>query len=323
MNPPEIATARFRAYRLFGRLYREGLTSETYKEARGIPDLAGSIPDSIDFDEAAASHQQIFGFNVFPYASVYLDIPVRLGGDVTQVVEQLYRQDHFFPDLSSESADHISCEMDYLAHLSRLEAGTGEQWAEQDRMRIHRRMRSFLRGHLLWWLPVYVLAVKRQEERFYENLASLTLDLVFDHWHSINEAGKSDSYTLPEVTSILDDEKTGLREIAAYLTTPAWSGIYLSRREINRIARSENVPHGFGDRQTILTNLFRSSAEYDRIGSVIESLRVFVEEWKSEFEELFHKDLRGLDEIRGAWLGRLEKTSMTLQKILHAIPFSP
>ena len=76
----EVSQARHHGYVLFGRLLLEGLTPELLPFVQQIPELATAVPKFYDDDIAAAHYQSIFGFNLFPFQSIFLDGSGSSGG---------------------------------------------------------------------------------------------------------------------------------------------------------------------------------------------------------------------------------------------------
>ena len=107
LTPSQLALARSRTYDLLGRLALGGLTAEQLPYVEAIPELAATLPARFEADEAAADHQQIFGFNVYPHESIFLDPTGLLGGPVAETVLLDYRQAGFPEQIDSDMADHL------------------------------------------------------------------------------------------------------------------------------------------------------------------------------------------------------------------------
>jgi TorA maturation chaperone TorD len=281
----QMVLVRSRTYALLGRLYLRGLTQDTLDAVARFPELTRSLPEMFDTDEAAADYQHLFGFNVFPFQSFFLDPAGLLGGDETERVIHFYGETGFPSDTLGESADHIDHELGLLAFLS----GAEEDAREDDLPAVAERMAGlqgeFLERHLLRWLPPLALAIRQQGQPFYTALVELTVATVAAHWANLGgEAGSE--FTLPAGPDLLGDDGTGLREIAAYLLAPAYSGIYLSRDDIGRLAQEQRLPRGFGGRQEMLLNLLRSAAHYEALESLLFSLQALAGDWATAYREM-------------------------------------
>jgi len=122
---------------------------------------------------------------------------------------------------------------------------------------------------------------------------------------------------------LLDDERTGLKDIARFLMTPAWSGLALSRDDIARLGRSAQLPRGFGDRTQMLTNLLRSAAEYDGLGAVLTRLDQQVDEWRAHYQLVEAEGAWTLDAVAAFWQARLDTTEAVINRMRTAVPVSP
>ena len=319
--PPVIerAQARSAAYSLLARLYRDGVSEDLLPAVEAIPGLSGTYPrnpetGTLDGDEAAADHYEVFGYNVFPYGSIFLDSGGDLGGAATGRVLDFYRQAGYAP-APSENGDHIAAELDFLAFLCGAEADAWEDRLPGVALRMQALQRRFLDEVLLPWVPVFVQAVRRHGVGFYAELAAFTLELSADHRQSLGGAPATPTALLvDEPPEILAEEKTGLKEIAGFLITSAYSGIYLSRSEIARLARRRRIPRGFGGRQQMLVNLLRSAAAYDALDRVVEDLQAAMEAWLGEYRS-WSDDYPCLQVHLDSWLRRLEAGQTVLSRI--------
>jgi TorA maturation chaperone TorD len=317
----QAAVACARAFDLFSRLYRHGLTPALWDQVEGLPALSAVLlPRPYHADEAAASFQTLFGLNVFPYQSLFLDPAGLLGGAETARVRDSYRQMGFAVDEDSEPADHLAHELAALAFLCQAEAEAREDGRADMVARARQLQASFLDEHLLAWLPAFTVAVQRQGDPFYAELAGLTLALAVERRHSLTENSQAqptlpagEGSTLPD----LDAPHTDLDAIAGFLLTPVHSGLYLSRGDISRLGRAVGAPHGFGERRQMLRTFLRSAAEFDRFGPALAALQALVDETARTLgrcgEEL------GSQAVVKPWLARLRATEALFQKLTAAL----
>ena len=312
----QLALARSRAYALFAGLYLEGLTDETLAYVEAIPELVGAMPGPFDADGAAADHQQLFGFDIFPYQCIFLDPSGLLGGDVAEEVLGSYKEAGFSVQgrdgLAGENADHIGQELRFLAFLCGEEAEAWESGLPPMARRTAALQREFLDRHLLRWLPPLVVAIRQQENPFYTILAQLTLELAADHRAGL-EPSPAAGFQLPEPPKLLEDEQTGLKEIVTYLLTPVYSGIYLGRDDIGRLARQRALPRGFGGRQQMLLNLLRSAANYDGVDTVLDALQEVIAGWATAYGEMAAEP--ALKSSAKLWRSRANETAGMLEKM--------
>jgi TorA maturation chaperone TorD len=318
MPAGHFALARGRAYSLFGRLFQHGLTPEVSAPVQAIPELAAAVPGlnaagGADFDSLAADHYALFGLNVFPYESIFLDVESNLGGPVAGEVMAFYQQAGFQVFQSGENPDHIRLELGLLAFLSSAEAEAWGDGLEAVALRLRELQRRFLDVHLLPWLPGLTQAIRQQGAAFYTALADLTLELAGEHRAGLagGASAASPGFELPPAPDVLANEKTGLKEIASFLLSPAYSGMYLSREDISRLASRLGVPRGFGSREQMLTNLLRTAADYEGLPPLVEGLYSLAEDWTGFYKAL-SGDLRSLAPFAAPWLERLHGTRALL-----------
>lgn len=317
VGPPlsarQKALARSRTYQLLGRVFLDALDNELIERVQTIPQLAGELPQELVEDELAADHQHLFGFNVFPYQSIFLDPAGLLGGVVSEAVLSFYIAAGFQPDMQNESVDHIGHELTCLAFLCRQEARASGDELPKISAKFASLQQEFLRHNLLSWLPPLVTAIRFQRQAFYTALADLVVELTSDHWLDL-EGDESATLTFPEPPDLLSNSEVGTKDIVRYLLTPAYSGLYLSRDDIGRLARQRSLPRGFGGREQMLQNLIRSAANYDNVETVFWDLHNLVEAWVSAYSKMSYK--AALKPFSTLWLDRAGATVSILETMI-------
>ena len=320
LAPVQVAQAHHRSYALLSELFLRGITKTTLPTVQAVFDLGEHLPDPIDIDALAADHYQLFGFNVFPFESIFLDGSGLLGGAVTEEVRHALQSFSFATDVSSHPPDHIGQELAAMAYLSMAEAEAIEKNQLDTAVSIQHHQLTFLQTHLLRWLVPFVLAIKAQGNEFYTAVAELALALVNHHYEIL--VGEVDpnlpSQPLPHAPNILDNDKTGLKEIAKYFITPIYSGLYLSRDNIANLARHLDLPRGFGDRQQLLTNLMRTAVQYDQFPQVLELLNTAVLRWQTNYATLTD-EMPLLTPFIQPWQNKSETTFDHIAKIRDRI----
>lgn len=197
--------------------------------------------------------------------------------------------------LVSARTDHLGVMLETLAEASPDEA------------------RILLDEHLLRWLPAFVVAVRAHDAGFFRVVIDLALELVIAHRQSLGE---------PPVVHVdspawLDDPSHDLRAIARFLTTPAQSGFFLSRRDIAALGRRLDVPVGFGGRARMLEHLWRGAGEYDAVGPLIDELIALVD--TRAYQEL---DDRLAPSI-ASWAVKLSATRAALSRMRESARSKP
>lgn len=312
LTSAQQAIARSRSYNLFGRILKNGLTLADIPTLKAIPELASTLQGDVDLDEAAADHQHLFGFNIFPHESIFLDPVGLLGGPVGEDVLSVYRQAGYSTEVSSDQADHIGHELSFLAFLSGQEAQAWQADEHSIATNYFTQQHDFLSRHLLRWLPPLVLAIRQQETPFYSALANLVFYLSISHAGLTNESG--DGFSLPEPPDILSDENTGLKEIVTHFLTPVYSGFYIGRDDISRLARRRSLPRGFGSRRQMLQNLLRSAANYDEMESIFHEIGLLLAQWRTAYIDF--SAVQPASSFVEPWLARLAGSTAMLEAML-------
>jgi hypothetical protein len=174
--------------------------------------------------------------------------------------------------------------------------------------------RRFLDTHLLRWLPPLVLAIKQQGDPFFSALADLTLELSASHWTEIWDESQPHAgapFASPQrdpPRALGSDE--ALRGLANYLLTPVYSGFYLSRDDIGRLAREHELPRGFGRRHGMLMNLLRSAMTYESLEAILESIALLAGEWGVAYRHMAEGQI-----YSRFWRVRVEETVKALEKM--------
>lgn len=339
----ETMRARTRAYELLSDLLLRGLEAERLALVRELPGLGEALDPTLSADERAAEHHWLFGLELRPYASVFLDPEGRLGGAVTDDAQGHLSTVGLGPPRTGEPPDHLGHELGFLGGLTEAELGALERSDAGGVRQIRAVARSFLEGHVLWWTPHACLTLERLGSPFWSRVAGLVLAVVTEHREAVvGEAASSlpvlgfrgpsagasggapwigTKGAAPPPFGLdgpapdpLSDPSTGLARLARFLTSPPESGIYLGGADIRALGRGERLPVGFGGRSRILTNLLRSAADYGRVDEVVDGLRARVA-----------GDRRGLEGWAGErpwrrrfvepWFARMEGTLRVLDEL--------
>jgi len=311
----EITLARSRIYDLSSRLFLRGLHADLLPHVSGIPELAAALPDRFDADEAAAEHQALFGFNVFPYQSIFLDPEGLLGGEESARVQASYARGGFDVAITDASPDHLGYELAFLAFLCGAEADALEDDLPEIAALMRQHQADFLAAHLLRWLAPFTVAVGRQGAAFYTALAELIQAVATDHaTAAISALSIQSTFTLPAAPELLAVSETGLRDIADYLLSPPQSGIYLARVDIDRLGRRFDLPRGFGDRRQLLLNLLRAAATYEHFSELCTHLATLAKDDSRRFAEM-ERISPPLFPWLNPWRIRAQQTALLLENL--------
>ena len=271
--------ARERAYVLFGRLIRYGISAD-------LEPAAGAALGDVAVEPG--EHHDLFGFEAPPYESFVLSPDRLLGGEISGEVARTYAAGGFSPDVADVAPDHLGVELAYLGWLCGARGDALRDGVEAEALL--GLQRSFLEEHLLRWLPAY--AASLGGNRTYVRTVRLAAELVIEHARSL---GASPSFALPEPPDV---EREGLRDIAELLCTPCFAGGVLTRGTIRALG---DLPRGFGERPHELKTLLLSAARFGQLDEVLAALDAELVRWTD-----------GLRGPVGPWRDRIARTRSLL-----------
>lgn len=243
---------------LLGRLLHRGADPALVSAAR---DAGLELPGTPD--DLAAAHFSLFHLDVFPHAGVYLGAERLVGGDAAEHAAATLAAAGFPPD----DAGHAGVQLAFLGHLAMASAESVDDGDGAALARVTAWTRRFLEEDLLtWWTP-FAAAVALEHNPWCE-VVEVADALVR---READRVGAKPA-PLPDGPRVLDDADAGLREVATWLATPAWSGVWLSRGALWALARRQGVPRGFADRVQTLENLLVNAVEHDALAGVLVDL---------------------------------------------------
>jgi len=287
-----------------------------------LPELAQTLPslDETHLTDLAVEYQRLFGFNLPPYESVFIDPSVMLMAPATERVQRLYQQAEWQPPASVRSGapDHLGLELLALA-----------DWIESNRLdpayRLHTR-------HLALWAPPFGLTLQRLKPHpFYATLAELTLDLLLTTLPGLSLAGSDDLFpALPpppiyrgtdETVMAADEagekERAGaspFRGLAKRLLCPREAGLFLTRTDLARLGRGLDLPATVGERQHMVQTLFRQAMQYDLLPDLLDHLGRLLAEVDQAYRQLA-ADYPSWQPYAQAWRNRLAATQTAAEEL--------
>ena len=178
----------------------QGLTAVLYPYVQKIPELRAVSPQPFNVDAAAASHHELFQFNVFAQESFFLSDDGLVGGEKTAVVQQHYSQRGYLLTAIDGDADHLGQELAFLAFLTAAEADAWESAQPEQAKQCQAQQKAFMQDHLLHWLMPCLLAIQEQSDSLFAELARLTEGLVLGHFEELGKTAVSSPLTIPTFT---------------------------------------------------------------------------------------------------------------------------
>lgn len=299
-------TDRFQTYLLLGEIYRGRTNPDDIESNAEVSALFKGDFSTQSEDDRAADHEALFGMNVLPYASVFLEPNAMLGGDVTSEVNH-FRELGGLRATGSDPSDHIASELELLGHLARSSVTEDASL-----------LCDFVDRHVLSWLPSFAHAVRTESHPFYSHVADLTVAEVVAQRLALERESKVEAHELVTAPLLLEDSDTGLDDIARFLTTPVWCGFYLSRASISRLSRGGRLPHGFGGRSQMMATLLRSAAAYDGLAQLTATVQSEIDRWRGAWDATRDTGLEAACLWADQWTARLDSTERMLNDLLDA-----
>ncbi len=184
----------------------------------------------------AAEHAELFSFQLYPYASVYLGAEGMLGGDAADRVAGFWRAVGATPPP----------EPDHLAALLGLYAAFAEEQGDRARHLRH----ALLWEHLLSWLPAWLARVAEVAPETYAGWGSL-----------LRAALEAEAEVLgpPAAQPLhlrLARPAAGMESLFAAVR----SGVVLTRADLSRVARELGLGLRQGERRYALNALLAQDA---------------------------------------------------------------
>lgn len=173
-------------------------------------------------------HADLFIFQLYPYASVYLGREGMLGGDAGDRVAGFWRAVGIAPP----------AEPDHLASLLELRSRFAEAGGERARHAGH----ALLWEHLLSWLPAWLSRVTELAGPAYRDWAGLLRDVLVAEAQELGPPA-----ALPLHLRVVQPVETVTDVLAA-----ARSGVIVTRADLARAARELGLGLRQGERRYIL-----------------------------------------------------------------------
>ena len=289
MTPAEAVRAQSRLLALLANLVIEGLSEDSRRVVVQIPSLAPHLPEG-GTEDWQAEHYRFFGHEVLPWASALLSPEVHLGGPLSAAVSRRYSRAGFQPP-SGHEPDHLGIELMFLAWL--CERGDTEQSA------------AFAGDHLRPWL-IPLACAGHDAGGFFAEVLELALQLTASF------ATDSPTPSL-DIPAVLDDDRSGLKQVGGWLATPTWSGILWTRSTLTSIAQEAGVAHGFGSRRDVLESTLFAASDSGKLPRLTGAMKDVVTRW----------DARMDGSGSAPWKHRLKGTSQLLDRLTAAVQAPP
>jgi TorA maturation chaperone TorD len=201
----------------------------------------------------AAEYTELFGFQLCPYASIYLGPEGMLGGQARAAVAGFWQA---LGLVAPVEPDHLAVMLAMYARLAELENGESDParrggWG--------RARRAFLWEHLLSWLPVYLTKLSDLAPPFYRRWGEILEAALGEEAKAAGGRQPVPVY-LREAPGLIDPRKEEAGKFLASLLSPVRSGMVLTRADLGRAARKLGLGLRLGARKFMLAALFSQDA---------------------------------------------------------------
>lgn len=258
----------------------------------------GALPEASEYTE-------VFVFQLYPYASVYLGAEGMLGGEARDLIAGFWRALHETPPAEP---DHLSVMLALYAQLRELAADEPDDVRRESWQRVQR---AYLWEHLLSWLPAYLSKLNEIAPPFYRRWGDLLLDALWEEARATADAQTQLSLHLRSCAAVgLSDPRTGeTKEFLQTLLSPARSGMILVRSDLSRAARQLEIGLRIGERKYVLESLLAQDAR-----GVLGWLAREAREWG----ERHRKQRAPLGLIARAWEAKATASAELLEELAAA-----
>lgn len=277
-------------FRALGSLV-ETPTPETASVA-ALLDL-GPVPDPAEYSD-------LFLFQLYPFASVYLGLEGQLGGEARDRVAGFWRA---LDDEPPAEPDHLATLLGLYARLTELE---DTATASGPRSTWRRTRHACLWEHLASWVPTFLAKLREIAPPFYNGWGELLEAAIAQE---TAELGPLDRLPLAlRVAPPMPDPRAsnGSGEFLAALLSPVRSGLVLTRSDLARAGRELGLGLRVGERRFILRAMLGQDP-----GVTLEWLAREAVGWVDRHD----RAASIAPELAEFWIGRAAATSTLLREL--------
>ncbi|HEX8844922.1 MAG TPA: molecular chaperone TorD family protein [Pyrinomonadaceae bacterium] len=252
----------------------------------------------------ADEYTELFVFQLYPYASVYLGREGMMGGEARDRVAGFWRA---LGQTPPAEPDHLSVMLALYARLAELEE------AESDAARRagwRNARRAFLWEHLLSWLPVYLSKLAEIAPPVFKSWGEMLMRALTEESEIVG--GQEALPVHLRVAPGLVDPRSGRAEdFLQSLLAPVRFGGILARADLVRGARRLDLSLRMGERRFILKSLFAQDAR---------AVLVWLEEEAISWSERHRSNQKSLGSSSRAWGEKAEAAATLLRELRLTTP---
>jgi hypothetical protein len=246
-----------------------------------------------------ADYTDVFGLQLWPYASIYVGGDGQLGGEARDRVAGFWRALHLTPPAEP---DHLAALLGLYASLAESEA------AEHDLARLqlrHSSRQALLWEHLLSWLPSYLAKLEEIASPFYKAWGVLLREALMADARAAGQPAQLPLH-LREALALPDPTEEGADAFLAGLVSPVRTGVVLVRDDLSRAARDLGLGLRQGERLYVLKALLGQEP-----GATLKWLANEAARWTGIHESMPEE----LEPVRGYWSERARASEQLISSL--------
>lgn len=241
-------------------------------------------------------YTELFVFQLYPYASVYLGAEGMLGGDARDRIAGFWRA---IGETPPAEPDHLAVLLALYARLSELEQAEA---APLRKSALRRARTAFLWEHLLSWLPAYLNKVQDIAPPPYRVWGRLLEEAILSQARELLGTDRLPLH-LRQAPPLLVRTPETLAGVAEMVLVPVRTGIILTRADLARGAKALGLALRMGERRFALDVLLGTNPP-----AVLRWLADETHQWIARHEA----HVAVLGEIARFWAERARRTAAWL-----------
>jgi len=257
----------------------------------------GDVPDE-------ATHSELFLFQIYPYASVFLGETGQMGGEARDRVAGFWRA--LGGDPPGEP-DHLATLLAAYSTLIDEEANCDD---DEQRLAWRKVRHAYLWEHLLSWSLPFLTKLRQIAPPFYRAWAD-TLESALAREVVLLGPPNALPLALRDAEPLPDPREDDGPNFVTALLSPARSGLVLTRGDLALAARSLGLGLRVGERAFILKSMMAQGAR--------ETLDWLADEART-WEELHKQSSTITLEVADFWSERAHATSLLLEALSTDLP---
>ena len=258
-------------------------------EALGLP-----TPTADEFTD-------VFAFQLYPYASVYLGAEGMIGGEARDRIAGFWRALRLTPP---PEPDHLTALLGLYASLGEEEAAEAAGTAR--RVLVRQARKALLWEHLLSWLPTYLTHMEATAGGTYRRWAGLLRETLLAEALDLGPQDQLPRH-LALAPGLPDPRVEGGDAFLAGLLAPVRSGFILVRADLARAARDLELGLRLAERSYTLRSLLGQDRDA--------TLAWLATEVRRAAER---QDPSATSAITGFWTARADTTAALLKTLAEA-----